>query len=455
MEGRKNKEIICRFESVKDIDNLSKTIGFELNTNITEFDLDFNIVLKEKSKPSKSKAYVDKYKCKEHYVGMPEFQSKIIKAFHKIVFHTDKDIEELADIFEQPISEKTKSIWFPKLVAGKTSKYRVLGGIKTNKYPIYVISKGRFDNCTTSEFLSRMEVSHKVVVESQELNDYKESLENQYCEVVELDMSFKETYDTFDEFGTEKPIGSGGARNFCWEHSKKEGHEFHWLMDDNATEGFHWLYQNYKIKCRSGSFFRAVEDFIDRYDNIAIGGLNYSKFCKESDRVPPYVLNTRIYSFLLIRNDIDYRWRGRYNEDTDLSLRVLKDGWCTVQFNSLLAGKSTTQRVKGGNTDEIYKEGTLEKSKMIEKMHPDLVKLVWKFNRWHHQVDYTVFKQELKLKEDVDLSIYDKIDNYGMKIIKTEEVKTDNTKTSLEEKYSDEMSNYTKPIFNEYEENYF
>ena len=220
-------------------------------------------------------------------------------------------------------------------------------------------------------------------------------------------------------------------------------------MDDNTNEGFHWLYENNKVKCRTGAFFCAIEDFVDRYDNIAIAGLNYSKFCKEVDRLPPYVLNTRIYSYLLIRNDLKYRWRGRYNEDTDLSLRVLKDGLCTVQFNSLLAGKVTTQKMKGGNTDEFYaKEGTLNKSQMLKDMHPDLTEVVWKFNRWHHKVDYSGFRQ--KLNPICELGTLPKVNNYGMKIIKTDESKTDNYKSYLEEKYSDVIEMSENPNFNKY-----
>ncbi|MEG7685963.1 hypothetical protein, partial [Listeria monocytogenes] len=84
---------------------------------------------------------------------------------------------------------------------------------------------------------------------------------------------------------------------------------------------------------------------------------------------------------------------GRYNEDTDFCLRTLKNGYCTVLFNAFLCGKVTTQRMKGGNTDELYKNGTLPKSEMIAKLHPDCSKVVWKFNRWHHHVDYKRFKQ--------------------------------------------------------------
>jgi hypothetical protein len=121
-------------------------------------------------------------------------------------------------------------------------------------------------------------------------------------------------------------------------------------------------------------------------------------FIAAKQKYPPFVLNTRIYSCNFIRNDIPYRWRGRYNEDTDLSLRILKDGWCTVQFNVFIQKKINTQKIAGGNTKEFYaEEGTLPKSKMQVKLHPDVSKLVIRFNRWHHHVDYRQFKYN-KLK---------------------------------------------------------
>jgi hypothetical protein len=127
-------------------------------------------------------------------------------------------------------------------------------------------------------------------------------------------------------------------------------------------------------------------------------------------------LNTRIYSCLLIDNSAPYRWRGRYNEDTDLSLRVLKDGYCTIQFNAFLAGKVTTQRMKGGNTEEFYRrEGTLAKSQMLADLHPDVASVVWRFNRWHHHVDYRRFKRN-KLIKKPNLTIHQKINDYGMKL---------------------------------------
>jgi hypothetical protein len=173
-----------------------------------------------------------------------------------------------------------------------------------------------------------------------------------------------------------------------------------------------------KIKCLTGTPFYIIEDFVLRYENIALSGMGYAIFCPASDCRPALRFNTRIYSCLLIRNDIPFRWRGRYNEDTDLSLRVLKSGWVTVEFNSFLIGKRATQTVSGGNTEEFYKkEGTLNKSKMLVEMHPDVTKLTKKFNRWHHNVNYKIFKKN-KLIKKKDVIISDKVNNFGMKLIK-------------------------------------
>jgi hypothetical protein len=50
---------------------------------------------------------------------------------------------------------------------------------------------------------------------------------------------------------------------------------------------------------------------------------------------------------------------------------------------------------------------------MLERLHPDVAEVVWKFNRWHHRVDYAPFKKNgLSLRPD--LIVPDGIDNYGM-----------------------------------------
>mgnify|MGYP006408057387 FL=1 len=276
-------------------------------------------------------------------------------------------------------------------------------------YPIYIISKSRWENGLTYRLLDKLDVPYRMVVEKEQYENYLEYVDRD--KLLILPKKYLEEYDTFWKDEDEKK-GSGPARNFVWDHSTESGAKRHWIIDDNI-EGFHRLNRNIKALVTSGTIFKIMEDFVDRYKNVYIAGPNYQNFIRRSEKVSsPFILNTRIYSCLLIQNDIPYRWRGRYNEDTDLCLRVLKDGHCTVQFNAFLQGKVTTQRMKGGNM-EIYKEGTLQKSKMLAEMHPDVAKVVWRFNRWHHLVDYSRFKRNQLVKLD-GLDVPKGINNYGM-----------------------------------------
>lgn len=284
--------------------------------------------------------------------------------------------------------------------------------MKRNKYPIYIISKSRYECNLTSEALARCKVAHYVVVEKSQRKLY-EKFSNRYANIIVLPKKFLKHYETYDKLGSSKSKGPGAARNFCIVHSRKHKFKRHWVMDDNIRH-FYILNNNAKIIAETSSIFRAAEDFVDRYKNVPVSGFNYDFFCKASDNLPPFILNTRIYSCLLIDNNAGFYWKGRYNEDTDLSLRVLKDKQCTIQFNMFLAGKLTTQILKGGNTEAFYSaEGTLPKSKMLEDIHPDVAKVVWKFNRWHHHVDYTKFKNN-KLRFVDKTKKYKKINNYGI-----------------------------------------
>lgn len=285
-----------------------------------------------------------------------------------------------------------------------------------NSYPLYIPSKGRWKTRLTSDFLSKnMRTYHHIVVEEEQLKDYRAATKgNPFVKLIVLDKAYQKDYDAFDNLGMEKSKGSGPARNFIWDHASGAGHAFHWIMDDNIR-AFYRLNRNIKARVTNSKMFRAMEAFAERYDNLGMTGPHYEMFVPRKFKRRPFVFNTRIFSCNLIRNDVPFRWRGRYNEDTDLSLRMLKNGWCTVLFYAFLQEKETTQSMKGGNTDEIYKDGTLAKSKMIVDMHPDVCKLVKRYNRWHHQCNYRKFgKLKLKFKEDV--SIDKGIDDFGMKL---------------------------------------
>lgn len=282
------------------------------------------------------------------------------------------------------------------------------------RYPVYVISKGRAFRPLTAKFLKRDGVPFKMVVEQSEYADYVKSVGAEY--VLPLPEDFRERSKQDPRAGV---VQGGGipARNFVWEHALASGAKRHWILDDNIRDMIR-LYKGQRIVCRAGPAFNAVESFVDRFTNVGVAGMNYKMF--GFPRHPVFFLNVHVYSSILIRNDLPFRWRGRYNEDTDLCLQALANGWCTILTNIFLADKLPTLQMKGGNMDALYKGGEeaalgggfkvgdgktsndsrfssrLEMAKALERAWPGVVSVTRRFGRPQHMVDWRKFTTELE-----------------------------------------------------------
>lgn len=296
---------------------------------------------------------------------------------------------------------------------------------KLPRYPVYVISKGRHDTNLTAKFLINDKVPFNLVVEPQEYDLYAKALPSEYCNIVKTPFS---------------NLGQGGipARNFCWEHSKKQGHDRHWILDDNIR-CVRRLYKKKRIPCDSGVAFAACEDFTDRYQNIAISGLNYTMFIVPTGKngQPPFYLNNHVYSCLLIMNSLPHRWRGRYNEDTDLCLQVLADKWCTVLFNAFSIEKMRTMTMKGGNSDQLYDgDGRLKMARSLERVWPGVVTTDRRYGRPQHVIAnaWKNFDTPLIPRADFDPTKLDVVDDYGMKVVQVKDtIKSEAVKRLLSE----------------------
>lgn len=278
--------------------------------------------------------------------------------------------------------------------------------VSNPRYPIYIVSKGRWESRLTSKTLERMHTPYRIVIEPQEWDAYAAVIDPRKILVL-----------PFSNLGQ----GSIPARNWIWEHAIQEGHQRHWIIDDNI-DGFYRFNHNRKIPVADGTILAVMEEFVDRYENVPMAGPNYEHFApRREPNTLPFRLNTRIYSCILLSNVMSQRWRGRYNEDTDLSLRFLKDGQCTILFNAFLAKKKATMLMTGGNTDELYKQnatfdGRLEMARSLQRQHPDVVKITRKWGRWQHQVDYRPFRKNRLIKKP-GLIIPETPNEYGMRLV--------------------------------------
>ena len=269
------------------------------------------------------------------------------------------------------------------------------------KYPIFIPTKGRHKTPFTIKALQAIGVPFKAVVEAQEHDAYAAVVGEENLIVL-----------------PHQNQGLTVTRNWIWDYAQHElKTSYFWTMDDNITN-FYRLNRNIKYRVDSGTFLHVMEEFAGRYENLAISGMHYEMFTPANEKSNPYILNTRIYSNMLIKTDIPFRNVTFYNDDTDLCLRVLKAGYCTCQFCTFLADKKATMTVKGGMTDYYEKtEKRRQFAEELQKAHPDVVRIVWRYNRWHHHVDYRPFKNNRLIRKP-GVEIPEGVNNYGMKLVK-------------------------------------
>jgi hypothetical protein len=242
------------------------------------------------------------------------------------------------------------------------------------RYPVYVPSKGRYDSCFTSKCLTRDGVPHFLVINESERDLYA-PLESEFCSVLLLPVEESNA-------AIAKGAGLIFARNWIRDHAEAAGFARHWQIDDNVRHFRRWV-KDRRLPCRAGIALRACEDFSDRYTNVGISGLNYTMFAVQTS--PPFYLNVHVYSISLINHAMPFRWRLRYNDDTDICLQALANDWCTVLFNVFIADKIATMVVSGGNTDQIYQgDGRLRMARDLERMWPGVVTTKRRFQRPQH-----------------------------------------------------------------------
>lgn len=249
------------------------------------------------------------------------------------------------------------------------------------KYPIYIISKGRYDITLTANLFNNDNIKYLIAVEPQEYELYVNKLGTD--KILKL---------PFSNLG----VGSYPARNYCWEHAKNNGYKYHWLFDDNIQCWKKWINGKRKSINNIKDALIYVENFTDK-NNIDINGFEEPNFVTKPPK-KAFKINCHVYSAMLIKNDLPYRWRLKYNEDVDLCLQVLHNGGKTASCIYYMADKvSTSDKMKGGNQDELYKgndpKKKLLKAKMLEAVWPQYAKTVIRFNRYHHFVDWKVFKK--------------------------------------------------------------
>jgi len=245
------------------------------------------------------------------------------------------------------------------------------------------VSKGRYENPLTARSFDRSGIKYLIAVEPQEYDLYVKS--------VGIDRVLKLPFANLG-------LGSYPARNYCWEHAKQNGHKFHWLFDDNIRGFAKWINGRKTYIENQNDALIFVENFVNK-NNTDIAGFEYRYFVAKVPNTP-FKHNCHVYSAMLIKNSLPYRWRLKYNEDIDLCLQILHNGYSTASCVYYMSNKtSTVAKLKGGNQTELYQNNApkknLLKAKMIEFQWPQYAKTVIRFGRHHHLIDWKQFQKKI------------------------------------------------------------
>lgn len=255
---------------------------------------------------------------------------------------------------------------------------------------IYIISKGR-PWCKTAQVLERMNYSGEWYIVCGNNDEKLEEYKKRWRERILVFDWYKEVIQTefMDNFGYQN-IASGASpvRNATREISFKRGELRHWQFDDDYNAFY--KKENLRNKKLTGMEFEkelykiALFGYNGKLANVGFS-LGHEAFPDEL-----YTLSKRVFNAHNLPSDKDLfiKWRGRMNDDLINALDVYRLGKREYSFKHLNLVLKSTQAEEGGLTDLYKKEGTVRKTAYAVLANPGAVKLVIKFGRYHHSVDW-------------------------------------------------------------------
>lgn len=325
---------------------------------------------------------------------------------------TKEEIKKtIENVFEKKIdsirwSKNTLSVrligYIPEIVDKKyvpDYSSNVFGHNEILKFPIGILSYGRYNDNFTSKYLLKCGIYHKIFVEPCEYDLY---IDNYYNNLSHKNRKLVEIINVGEDFHT-RNLGGTPVRNYILDYYYVKGFARCWILDDNIK-----CYYRYNRGCKteiySGSIFSSIEKYIEIYENVGVCSHNFSPFITTGRSRPVIVLNEKQYSSLLLLTDKQYRFRHKYNEDVLISVEYIISGKLNFCFNHILYNKNTSGTDKGGNTDTIYSNGYEEKydylyNELKKMYNSNILKINCEFDKFisnkplkdkdkHHSIKY-------------------------------------------------------------------
>ena len=265
---------------------------------------------------------------------------------------------------------------------------------------VYIISKGR-PWCKTAQTLTNMEYPGDWFIvcgnNDETIDEYRE---NWGDHVLEFDWYDEITRtDTLDNFGFENmPSGAVPVRNATCDIARSRGELRHWQLDDDYNAFYRIIPGTFKKKRMNGQELYEVLTEISEFAHkcglqnagIALGTI-------ESHPRKKKTFSRRVFNAHNLPTDpkLFTRWRGRMNDDLINAIETYRNGGFEMLFKYANLTMMTSQQEAGGLTELYRKEGTVRKTAYPVLLAPQAVKLVVRFGRYHHRVNWDLLSPKV------------------------------------------------------------
>lgn len=287
-------------------------------------------------------------------------------------------------------------------------------------YNIYIPSYGREDELATTKMLLEFNVDNwYLAVDPSQYVAYRDSLaklgiSNRHIIIRDIYFRDEKMVDLTTSIKTPNYThGTAGIYNFLLAFSRSIGERKFWTSDDDIIGLAMKAYKGDEMmkageKYDKNNFYRCskiVEDY----------GFDYKKFMKSLEDVSDkarnngfvalekfglvfalpifWKLGTRAYSYYLTDNATQINHIGALNNDVTTSLEMSKRGYVNMLFEGICYNSLPTQ-MSGGLTEQYRRFGTLEKGKRLVKVAPHCARIVDRYSRIHHIVDYNWYNKQ-------------------------------------------------------------
>lgn len=227
----------------------------------------------------------------------------------------------------------------------------------SNKYHIYVPSKGRASNCLTALVLQAEKIPFTILVEPQDYKEYAEYFPKEVLHKI-----------------PKNDQGIAYVRNQALSLSRKRGEKHHWQMDDDIRK-FMIYKDGKKIAVSALKSIKAVEKEYDKYSNVGMIAHRYTSyaFAQKTDTS----INKNPCSSFLLRNDMKAKWNKDTVVDADFALQILNQDWTTIIMNRELIDTVPPMKQAGGLTDSEYAgDGRFNRFTKLSEDWPGCFKVV-------------------------------------------------------------------------------